>query len=82
MPDIRVEQEGRVLVLVVDRPQARNALASSTMEELDAHLRKLEGRQDVHCAVITGAGERAFIAGGDLKEKARRLRRPGGSGPG
>jgi enoyl-CoA hydratase len=68
MPDIRVEQEGRVLVLVVDRPEARNALAASTMEELDAHLEELPGRWDVHCAVITGAGERAFIAGGDLKE--------------
>jgi enoyl-CoA hydratase/carnithine racemase len=40
MPDIRVEQEGRVLVLVVDQAQARNALAASTMEELDAHLRE------------------------------------------
>jgi enoyl-CoA hydratase len=68
MPDIRIEQEGRVMVLTVDRPQARNALAASTMEELDTCLRELEGRLDVHCAVITGAGERAFIAGGDLKE--------------
>jgi enoyl-CoA hydratase/carnithine racemase len=68
MPDIRVEQEGRVLVLTVDRPQARNALAAATMEELDTCLRELEERRDVHCAVITGAGERAFIAGGDLKE--------------
>jgi enoyl-CoA hydratase/carnithine racemase len=68
MPDIRLEQEGRVLVMTVDRPHARNALAASTMEELDDHLAALEGREDVHCAVITGAGEHAFISGGDLKE--------------
>jgi enoyl-CoA hydratase len=68
MGDIRVEQEGRVLILTVDRPEARNALAGSTMRELDAHLSQLADREDVHCAVITGAGERAFIAGGDLKE--------------
>jgi len=68
MPDLRIEQEGRVLVLVVDRPGARNALAASTMRELDEALAGLEHRRDVHCAVITGAGERAFIAGGDLKE--------------
>jgi enoyl-CoA hydratase len=68
MADIRVEQEGRVLVMTVDRPHARNALAASTMEELDGHLESLDGREDVHCAVITGAGERAFISGGDLKE--------------
>jgi enoyl-CoA hydratase/carnithine racemase len=68
MPDIRFEQDGRVLVMTVDRPQASNALAASTMEELGGHLAALEAREDVHCAVITGAGERAFISGGDLKE--------------
>jgi enoyl-CoA hydratase len=68
MADIKVRQEGRVLVLTVDRRQARNALAGSTMQELDAHLADLADRTDIHCAVITGAGERAFIAGGDLKE--------------
>ena len=68
MPDIRAEQDGRVLVLVVDRPHARNALAPGTMAELDGHLRALEGREEVHCVVVTGAGDRAFVAGGDLKE--------------
>lgn len=68
MADIRVEQDGAVLVLVVDRPAARNALAPATMADLDAQLSGLEDRPDVHCAVITGAGDRAFIAGGDLKE--------------
>ena len=68
MPDIRVEQDGPVLVMAVDRPRARNALAASTMEELDGQLAALETREDVHCAVITGTGERAFISGGDLRE--------------
>ncbi|HYW23895.1 MAG TPA: enoyl-CoA hydratase/isomerase family protein [Terriglobales bacterium] len=68
MPDIRVEQDDRVLVLTVDRPHARNALAPSTMAELDALLAGLAVRDDVRCAVLTGAGDRAFIAGGDLKE--------------
>src|SRR5215470_15283453 len=66
--DIRVEQDEAVLVLTVDRPHARNALAPSTMAELDALLMGLASRDDVRCAVLTGAGERAFIAGGDLKE--------------
>jgi enoyl-CoA hydratase len=68
VPDIRVEQDGAVLVLTVDRPQARNALAPTTMAELDALLAGLAVRDDVRCAVLTGAGDRAFIAGGDLKE--------------
>jgi enoyl-CoA hydratase len=68
MPDIRVERDGPVLILTVDRPHARNALAPGTMAELDALLAALAGREDVRCAVVTGAGDRAFIAGGDLKE--------------
>jgi len=68
MADIRVELDGSVLVLTVDRPHARNALAATTMAELDALLADLAAREDVRCAVITGAGDRAFIAGGDLKE--------------
>jgi enoyl-CoA hydratase len=68
VPDIRVEQDGAVLVLTVDRPQARNALAPGTMAELDTVLAGLAARDDIRCAVVTGAGDRAFIAGGDLKE--------------
>src|SRR5215470_13092217 len=66
--DIRVEQDEAVLVLTVDRPHARNALAPTTMAELDALLAGLAAREDLRCAVLTGAGDRAFIAGGDLRE--------------
>jgi enoyl-CoA hydratase/carnithine racemase len=68
MADIRTQQDGAVLVLTIDRPHARNALAPSTMAELDALLAGLAAREDVRCAVLTGAGDRAFIAGGDLRE--------------
>ncbi len=68
MADIHREQDGAVVVLTVDRPDQRNALAPSTMAELDAALAELAVRDDVRCAVVTGAGDRAFIAGGDLKE--------------
>lgn len=57
-----------MLILTVDRPHARNALAPATMAELDALLAGLGARDGVRCAVLTGAGDRAFIAGGDLKE--------------
>lgn len=68
MADIRASLHGRVLLLTVDRPEKRNALAPGTMLELDRRLEDLGRRSDVHCAVITGAGDRAFIAGGDLTE--------------
>ncbi|MDQ6771387.1 MAG: enoyl-CoA hydratase/isomerase family protein, partial [Candidatus Dormibacteraeota bacterium] len=72
MTDIRVEREGRVMILTVDRPAARNALAPATMAELDRALSDLEDGDGVGCAVITGAGDRAFIAGGDLRELEER----------
>src|SRR2546421_1260516 len=68
MADIRAELDGSVLVLTIDRPHARNALAHATMAELEALLHGLAARDEVRCAVVTGAGDRAFIAGGDLKE--------------
>lgn len=67
MADIRVEHEGDVAVLTIDRPRARNAIGLGTMDELDVALAGLE-RTEVRCAVITGAGDRAFVAGGDLRE--------------
>ena len=67
MSDITVERSGPVTVLTIDRPQARNAIGLGTMAELDAALEELE-RSDASVAVITGAGEKAFVAGGDLKE--------------
>jgi enoyl-CoA hydratase/carnithine racemase len=67
MPDVRMERDGDVAILTIDRPHARNAIGLSTMDELDAALASLaEG--DARCAVLTGAGERAFVAGGDLRE--------------
>jgi len=68
MADLHTHPEAGVLVLTVDRPNARNALAPATMAELDSALRRLAGRADVRVAVLRGAGDRAFIAGGDLKE--------------
>ncbi len=67
MPDVRIELEEAVAVLTIDRPHARNAIGLGTMAELDAALAGLD-TEDVHCAVLTGAGDRAFVAGGDLRE--------------
>ena len=47
--------------------QARNAIGLNTMAELDEALAGLED-EEIRCAVITGAGDRAFVAGGDLRE--------------
>jgi enoyl-CoA hydratase len=65
--DLRLDIDGGVATLLIDRPEARNALATRTMRELDAALDDVEAA-GVRALVIRGAGERAFCAGGDLKE--------------
>jgi enoyl-CoA hydratase/carnithine racemase len=67
MRDLRLTVEGGVATIAIDRPQARNALSTQTMRELDEALAGI-GDRDVKVLVIRGAGDRAFCAGGDLKE--------------
>jgi enoyl-CoA hydratase/carnithine racemase len=67
MKDLRLEMDGGVATLLIDRPQARNALATQTMRELDESLDSIQ-ESGARVLVIRGAGDRAFCAGGDLKE--------------
>ena len=75
--------------LTIERPQARNALNAAAREGLYAGVRRFNDDEAAKVLVLTGAGEKAFCAGGDLKEMAdtaltcRGLtssRRPSGSG--
>ncbi len=67
MPDLRVQIARGVATIVIDRPQARNALALRTMAEIDGALTDIE-TSGARVVVIRGGGDRAFCAGGDLKE--------------
>ncbi len=64
---IGVERDDRVAVVTVDRPEALNALDQATLTELRDRLSELAADTDVHVVVLTGAGERAFVAGADIK---------------
>lgn len=61
-----------VATIMVDRPEKRNALNTLVRRELTAALDDLESRDDVRVVVITGAGDRAFVAGADIGEFAER----------
>jgi enoyl-CoA hydratase len=70
---IRVEQpDGShgVTLITLDRPQALNALSSQVLEELIEAFSGFEADQTQRCAVVTGAGLKAFAAGADIKEMA------------
>jgi enoyl-CoA hydratase/carnithine racemase len=66
---VRLDRDGRVTVLTIDRPEARNAIARATMAELANALDEVEA-SPARVLVVTGAGTRVFVAGGDLKELA------------
>jgi enoyl-CoA hydratase/carnithine racemase len=65
MVDLELDQG--LAVLTIDRPRARNAIGLDTMEQLEKALDAAEGARAL---VIKGAGDRAFVSGGDLKELA------------
>jgi enoyl-CoA hydratase len=60
--------EGRVALLTVNRPEKMNALNSEVRKALFAAFRELAEEDDVRVVVITGAGDKAFIAGADIAE--------------
>ena len=57
-----------VAVVTLNRPEAMNALSKALRAELAAVMREMDARDDVRVVVLTGAGDRAFTAGLDLKE--------------
>jgi enoyl-CoA hydratase len=67
-----VERRDRVAVITINRPDKRNALNIKTREEGAAALEELRADDSVRVVVITGAGDKAFIAGADISEFAGR----------
>ena len=65
---ILVEQKGAVTLLTINRPQALNALNSQVLEDLIDAFAMFEADPTQLCAVVTGAGDKAFVAGADIKE--------------
>lgn len=63
------EERGPVGLITLNRPERRNALDLSTLTALDGLLQQVAGRRDLRALVITGAGDKAFCAGADLKER-------------
>ncbi len=65
---IDVVDNAGVVRLTISRPKALNALNSGVLSELERVLAELEGRDDLRAVLITGAGEKSFVAGADIAE--------------
>jgi len=67
MNDLKIDQRGHALWLTIDRPERRNAISADVVEGLRAGIAQAHADPQVRAIVITGAGDKAFCAGADLK---------------
>src|SRR5437762_956029 len=65
---ILVERDERVGIVTLNRPKELNALRTDLVSELADALEEFDRDEGIGCIVITGAGDRAFAAGADIKE--------------
>lgn len=73
MPSVELEQRGHVLLVTLNRPEALNALDYETYVGLQQCWNDFRDDDDLRVAVVTGAGDKAFCAGSDLKDIAPRI---------
>src|SRR5688572_33172197 len=68
--NLTLEREGPIAVLTINRPKVLNALNTPTIDELRRAVLDVKHETDVRVLIITGAGEKAFVAGADINELA------------
>ncbi len=68
--NLRIEKREGIAIVTVNRPEKLNALDDRTMEELDGAFTALRSDPAVGGVILTGAGEKAFVAGADISELA------------
>lgn len=71
-PAALVERRGNVMVITINRPQARNAVNAAVSTAVGDALQQADHDPQVRAVIITGAGDKSFCAGADLKAIARR----------
>jgi len=69
---ILLERDGHVATITIDRPDKRNALNAAVRREVVEALDELREDPDLRVVVVTGAGDKAFVAGADISEFAER----------
>ena len=66
--NILIKIENKISHITINRPNQLNALNSKTIEELNKAIVYADQNKEVQCIIITGSGEKAFVAGADIKE--------------
>jgi enoyl-CoA hydratase len=68
--NLLIERDGAVLVVTINRPEKLNALNTKTVTELGQVMDEAASESAVHAIVLTGSGEKSFVAGADINELA------------
>jgi enoyl-CoA hydratase len=68
--NLLIDRDHAVAVVTINRPKVLNALSTQTLDELRRAILELKYDESVRAVVITGAGEKAFVAGADINERA------------
>jgi enoyl-CoA hydratase len=69
--NLLVQREARVAVLTIQRPQKLNALDAATLDAIRQAVLDVQQDESIRCVIITGSGDKAFVAGADVNEIAR-----------
>lgn len=68
--NILLDRDGAIAIVTINRPKVLNALNTPTMQEIATVMRELASDDSVRAVVLTGAGEKSFVAGADINELA------------
>ena len=68
--NILIEKDGKTVIITINRPESLNALNHKTIQELSNAFENLNNDSSVRVIILTGSGEKSFVAGADIKEFA------------
>lgn len=68
MENIIFNEKSGIAEVIINRPKALNALNTATLQELGQVINEISVRKDIYTVIITGAGEKSFVAGADITE--------------
>lgn len=71
MENVRLEKKNKIAYVTIDRPKVLNALNMATMQELHQVFTELKDDKETRVVILTGGGEKAFVAGADINELAK-----------
>jgi len=70
MPEFKVDARGAIEIWTIDGEDRRNAISRAMLRELSELVTRVSSGRQVRAVILTGAGDKAFCAGADLKERA------------